>query len=83
MGLMTPEQTRNSPIPGITDVLQKCKQLARDIKSQRPSRDPLPAGIHPTLPDPAVMNQLVQSILLNRVFAYFIFHHSEQSMRAI
>lgn len=60
MGLMTPEQTRNSPIPGITDVLQKCKQLARDIKSQRPSRDPLPAGIHPTFPDPAVTNHLVQ-----------------------
>jgi hypothetical protein len=57
---MTPEQTSDSQIPGISDVLQKCKQLARDIKSQRPSRGPLPAGIYPTFPDPAVTNQLVQ-----------------------
>ncbi|KAJ5641973.1 Transcription factorfungi [Penicillium lividum] len=48
-----------SSIPGISDVLMNCKQLARDIKSQRPSRGPLPAGIHQTFPDPAVMEQLV------------------------
>lgn len=52
----------------------KCKQLARDIKSQQPSRGSLPAGIHQTFPDPEVTNQLVQ-IYFNSFESYLRILH--------
>lgn len=39
--------------------MTQCKQLARDFKKQFPSRSTLPAGIHQSLPNRAVIDGLV------------------------
>ncbi|KAF7595523.1 hypothetical protein BBP40_005859 [Aspergillus hancockii] len=44
----------------IVHAVAQCKQLARDIKKQLPSRSPLPAGIHHSFPNRLVMDELVQ-----------------------
>ncbi|KAJ5917123.1 hypothetical protein N7466_010677 [Penicillium verhagenii] len=59
IGVYTPQQPTNDP-SGLYDVVRKCKQLARDIKSQRPSRSPLSIDVYQTLPNHAVTEELVQ-----------------------
>jgi len=71
---LSPQQINNGTVLEISDVVMKCKQLARDIKIQRPSRGPLPAGIHQTFPDPAVTNQLVQLYFDSFESCYRILH---------
>ncbi|KAF4169677.1 hypothetical protein CNMCM6936_006836 [Aspergillus lentulus] len=44
----------------ISEAIAKCKQLARDIKKQLPSRSPLPTSIHQLLPSRPVLDELVK-----------------------
>ncbi|KAF7179640.1 hypothetical protein CNMCM7691_008689 [Aspergillus felis] len=44
----------------ISEAIAKCKQLARDIKKQLPSRRPLPTSIHQLLPGRPVLDELVR-----------------------
>lgn len=48
------------PTDDIAQAVSQCKQLARDLKRQRPSRSRLPAGVYQSFPDRQVMDELVR-----------------------
>ncbi|GFF47084.1 6-hydroxynicotinate 3-monooxygenase [Aspergillus udagawae] len=58
----------------IFEEITKCKQLARDIKKQLPSRTPLPSSIHQLLPGPLVLDELVQLYFDTFEACYRILH---------
>ncbi|KAH8807545.1 putative C6 transcription factor [Xylogone sp. PMI_703] len=45
--------------PGISEAVAKCKELARDIKAQRPGRGPLPVHILRSIPSRDITEQLI------------------------
>ncbi|KAH1585865.1 hypothetical protein KXV51_004595 [Aspergillus fumigatus] len=58
----------------ISEAIAVCKQLARDIKKQLPSRSPLPTNIQHLLPRRAVLDGLVQLYLDTFETCYRILH---------
>lgn len=48
------------PSDDFAKVVSQCKELARDLKRQRPSRRHLPAAIYQSFPDRQVMDELVR-----------------------
>ncbi|PKX91239.1 putative C6 transcription factor [Aspergillus novofumigatus IBT 16806] len=58
----------------ISEAIAKCKQLARDIKKQLPSRSPLPTSIHQLLPGRPVLDELVQLYFDTFETCYRILH---------
>ncbi|KAE8162417.1 fungal-specific transcription factor domain-containing protein [Aspergillus tamarii] len=71
---MTREQSNDGVVLEISDALRKCKELARDIKARRPSRAPLPAGTHQSIPDITVTDLLVRLYFDNLESCYRILH---------
>jgi hypothetical protein len=58
----------------ISEAISKCKQLARDIKKQLPSRSPLPTSIQQLLPSRPVLDELVQLYFDTFETCYRILH---------
>ncbi|KAF7136724.1 hypothetical protein CNMCM5793_006042 [Aspergillus hiratsukae] len=58
----------------ISEAIVKCKQLARDIKKQLPSRSPLPTSIHQLLPGRPLLDELVQLYFDTFESCYRILH---------
>ncbi|GAD98710.1 C6 transcription factor, putative [Paecilomyces variotii No. 5] len=58
----------------IREMVIKCKQLARQVKTQRPSRSPLPAGMLQTFPIPSVMRDLLRVYFRTFESCYRILH---------
>ncbi|KAJ9368044.1 transcriptional regulator family: Fungal Specific TF [Paecilomyces variotii] len=59
LGFTPSQQDNTEPNPEIRATVIKCKQLARQVKTQRPSRSPLPAGMFQTFPSPSVTRDLL------------------------
>ncbi|KAF9887198.1 hypothetical protein FE257_010452 [Aspergillus nanangensis] len=59
----------------MAEAVTNCKQLARDIKNQLPSRRPLPPGIHQTLPAPDLVDDLVRLYFATFESCYRILHY--------
>lgn len=53
-------ESNQGPQDQITQAVDQCKRLARDVKKQRPSRRCLPADMHRSLPRREVADELVQ-----------------------
>lgn len=69
-----PQQANEEPVLEISDMVMKCKELARNIKGQRPSRAPLPVGIHQFIPETETTNLLVRLYFDNFESCYRILH---------
>ncbi|EED15716.1 C6 transcription factor, putative [Talaromyces stipitatus ATCC 10500] len=54
------QRSNYDPTDDIAKAFNNCKQLARDLKRQRPSRRRLPAAIYLSFPDPQVMEELIR-----------------------
>ncbi|KAL4935130.1 hypothetical protein BDV06DRAFT_135823 [Aspergillus oleicola] len=57
----------------LAQTIQECKKLGREIKAHRPSRKCLPSGIHRSLPDRKVMDELVELYFATFHTCYGIF----------
>ncbi|KAB8229639.1 putative C6 transcription factor [Aspergillus alliaceus] len=62
------------PDCSIVEAVAQCKQLARDMKKQLPSRSPLPAGIHQSFPNRLVMKELIDLYFNTFESCYRILH---------
>ncbi|KAL4885994.1 hypothetical protein BJY04DRAFT_230200 [Aspergillus karnatakaensis] len=59
----------------VTETVAQCKQLARIIKRQRPSRKGLPPDVQHILPDRVILEQLVELYFDTFEFCYGILDH--------
>lgn len=56
-------------------LLKQCKQLARDVKSQRPHPCWLPAQLHDSIPSTAVVDELIRLYFTTFESCYRILHY--------
>lgn len=73
-GNVSSKQENQGSNDQITEAVAECKQLARDYKKQFPSRSALPAGIHQSLPNRAVIDELVHIYFNTFESCYRIIH---------
>lgn len=68
------QPSNNTTQEPVSQKMAKCKELAREIKKQRPYRRSLPTGIHRSFPERQVMNDLVQQYFASFESCYRIIH---------
>lgn len=67
-------ESNQGPQDQITQAVDQCKRLARDVKKQRPSRRCLPADMHRSLPRREVADELIQLYFTTFESCYRILH---------
>ncbi|THC98272.1 hypothetical protein EYZ11_002274 [Aspergillus tanneri] len=68
------QEIYEEPPEDLARTVAQCKQLARDIKNQRPSRSCLPADLHRSVPDRPVLDELLHRYTLSFESSYRILH---------
>ncbi|KAL1862098.1 hypothetical protein Plec18170_000922 [Paecilomyces lecythidis] len=74
LGFASSQQDNSDINREIHQTVIKCKQLARQVKTQRPSRSPLPAGMLQSFPTPSVMGRLLWLYFRTFESCYRILH---------
>lgn len=69
------QQSNEEPHDEVSQMMVECKNLAREIKRDRPNRRSLPAGLYRTFPTRQVIDQLVQLYFTTTETCYPILHY--------
>ncbi|KAJ5893193.1 transcriptional regulator family: Fungal Specific TF [Penicillium tannophilum] len=69
------QQDSGEPYDEVSRMMAECKELAREIKKDRPNRQSLPAGLYRTFPTRQVIDELVQLYFSTTETCYPILHY--------